>query len=88
MNIHITRDGKQFGPYTLAEINDSLQAGSLRPEDLAWQDGMTDWAPLHTIAGVSLPRVAQRPPPPPPPAPAGPAVVPGVNAATSKAAIS
>jgi competence protein ComGC len=92
MNIHITRDGKQFGPYTLAEVNSSLQAGTLRPEDLAWQDGMADWVPLRTITGVSLPSVAQRPPPPPPaagmpPASVPPAPVASASAATSKAAI-
>jgi len=34
MMIHIQRDGQQFGPYTLEDLNQYLADGSLLPSDL------------------------------------------------------
>jgi len=51
--IHIARESKQFGPYTLEEVNRNLQQGLLQPTDLAWHEGMTNWAALSTIEGVT-----------------------------------
>jgi hypothetical protein len=69
--IHIAREGKQFGPYTLEEVNRNLQQGLLQPTDLAWHEGMTNWAALSTLEGVVTATGGQRPPPPPA-APGGP----------------
>jgi len=63
--IHIARESKQFGPYTLEEVNRNLQQGLLQPTDLAWHEGMTNWAALSTIEGVTT-TGGQRPPPPAP----------------------
>ncbi len=54
MQIHIARNGQQFGPYELAFINTSLCDGKLLPTDLAWSDGMPAWIPLAQIPGVQL----------------------------------
>lgn len=67
MKIHTSRDGKQFGPYTLAEVNGHLSTGHLKPEDLAWHEGLADWQPLSSIQGVNALTPAQRAPSPPPP---------------------
>lgn len=54
MQIHIHRDGHDFGPYTLTEINEQLAAGELVPEDQAWHEGLADWTTLNLIEGVGV----------------------------------
>ena len=68
MQIHISRDGKQFGPYPLEAVQRYLQSGQLVLTDLAWYEGATDWTPLSEVPGVQIP--AESPPLPSPPVPA------------------
>jgi hypothetical protein len=63
MEILITRDGQQFGPYTLDDVNAYLASGELNADDMAWHDGMADWLPLRSIEGVVAPRISAPPPP-------------------------
>lgn len=83
MQIHIARDGKQLGPFSLEEINRQLAAGTLSPSDNAWYEGASGWAPLSTVPGVttSAATSAATPAPapsvaatPPTPAASGPVV--------------
>ena len=37
--IHVMRDGQQFGPYTIEDINAYLAQGTLLPTDQAWYEG-------------------------------------------------
>jgi len=53
MQIHIARDGKQLGPFSLEEINRQVAAGTLSLTDNAWYEGAAGWAPLSTVPGVS-----------------------------------
>ena len=53
MQIHIARDGKQLGPFSLEEINRQLAAGALSLSDNAWYEGASGWAPLSTVPGVA-----------------------------------
>ena len=53
MQIHIARDGKPMGPFSLEEINRQLAAGTLSLSDQAWYEGAAGWAPLSTVPGVS-----------------------------------
>ena len=53
MQIHIARDGKPMGPFSLEEINRQLGAGTLSLSDQAWYEGAAGWAPLSTVPGVS-----------------------------------
>jgi Domain of unknown function (DUF4190)/GYF domain 2 len=53
MQIHIARDGKQLGVFSLEEINRQLAAGTLSPSDQAWYEGAAAWAALSTVPGVS-----------------------------------
>ena len=62
MQIFISRNGQQLGPYTLDIINAGLSAGSFGPDDLAWYEGAAAWAPLSTLPGVVI---GVRSPPPP-----------------------
>ena len=54
MLIHIQRDGEQFGPYTLQDLNTYLAQGALLPTDLAWWDGAPGWVQMNEVPGVVL----------------------------------
>jgi hypothetical protein len=69
MQIHIARDGKPMGPFSLEEINRQLAAGTLSLSDQAWYEGAAGWAPLSTVPGV------QSTPPPPSATPSSPQTV-------------
>ena len=53
MMIHISRDGQQFGPYTLEDVQVHLASGALLATDQAWYDGAPAWMPLDQVPGVS-----------------------------------
>lgn len=53
MQIHVARDGKELGVFSLEEINRQLAAGTLRLSDQAWYEGAAGWAALSTVPGVS-----------------------------------
>jgi hypothetical protein len=56
MEIHIFRDGEQWGPYSIQEINEELAKGVLSRDVLAWHEGLTDWTPIQEIYRITLPR--------------------------------
>ena len=59
MEIFIQREGLQLGPpYTLDEAKTFLADGLLLPDDMAWCEGMREWAPLSNV----LPVVEKTPP--------------------------
>ena len=68
MEIHITKDGQQYGPYTLEEVNAQLAGGDLSPNDLAWHEGAPGWIMLSAVDGVvaPAPRTSRSMPPPQP----------------------
>lgn len=53
MQIHVARDGKELGIFSLEEINRQIAAGTLRLTDLAWYEGATAWTALSTVPGVT-----------------------------------
>jgi hypothetical protein len=60
VNITVHRNGNQFGPYTLEQVNAYLVSGRLSPSDIEWYEDASQWIPLSSIQGVCVP-----PPPPP-----------------------
>jgi len=70
--IHVSRDGQNFGPYSLEQARHYVQSGQILPTDWAWYEGAQDWAPVSNIPelGVSLPI------PPPIPLPIRPQLAP------------
>lgn len=52
MFIYVTRDGQQYGPYSVSELQRQLESGALNPSDLGWYDGAPDWKPLGSILGM------------------------------------
>jgi hypothetical protein len=55
MLVHIQRDGQQFGPYTLEDLNAHLASGALLPTDYAWYEGAANWMAMRDVPGVVLP---------------------------------
>lgn len=49
MDIFLTRNGQQLGPYAIESLEKRLAAGSVRDDDLAWTAGQADWVPLRVL---------------------------------------
>jgi hypothetical protein len=69
MEIYITRNDEQFGPYSRDEVTSYLEDGSLTPADLAWHEEQADWKPLGELVAVpattgKIIRIEQMPPAP------------------------
>jgi TM2 domain-containing membrane protein YozV len=45
-------DGDRQGPVSAADLKKLADAGTLKPADLVWKDGMTDWAPAKSVKGL------------------------------------
>lgn len=58
-------NGQQSGPYTLDQIPQLIQQGTVQPNTLAWKAGMPNWLPASNIAELAA-FFAQTPPPVPP----------------------
>ena len=52
--IHISKDGQQFGPYSVEQINEMLAQQQAALTDNAWMEGMQGWEPLQSGAFVNL----------------------------------
>ena len=50
MKWHYSHDGTQQGPVTEDEIKGMISAGSVKPGDLVWCDGMAGWEPVSSVA--------------------------------------
>jgi uncharacterized protein DUF4339 len=66
MNIYLTKNGQQLGPYALADVQNMVATGTLHADDLAWYEGLAGWIPLHQVPGFSYtgtvaPSPARRP---------------------------
>lgn len=52
MNYFITRDGQQYGPYTLADLQRYVASGDILLTDLARSEGMSEPLPVSQIVGT------------------------------------
>jgi hypothetical protein len=58
LQVTIVRAGNELGTYELAEVLRLLGAGTLKPTDLYWHEGMAGWelvSKLDTSEGLKLP---------------------------------
>jgi hypothetical protein len=46
-------DGKRHGPISFDELKQLVAAGQLLPTDLAWKEGMPNWASASTVCDFS-----------------------------------
>ena len=51
MNYHVIRDDKEFGPYTLADLQQYVAQGSILPTDQARSEGMEQTVEVQQIIG-------------------------------------
>jgi hypothetical protein len=49
---YYARENKQMGPVSPQELKRLATAGELRPEDLVWKEGMTEWSPAGNVKGL------------------------------------
>ena len=52
MQIHIHKDGKTFGPYSIEQVRQYLKAGNFTGNDLACHDG-ANWIKLSQVPGIA-----------------------------------
>ena len=63
--IYIQRHGEQLGPpYSVEEAKSYLADGLLHPDDMAWCEGMAEWAPLANVLPVAESQLVTEAPPP------------------------
>jgi GYF domain 2 len=57
MNYFISRDGQQYGPYTLADLQRYVSSGDVLLTDMALSEGMSEPLPVSQIIGtISVPQ--------------------------------
>lgn len=78
--IHISRDGKSYGPYTPEQVETMLANGTLEASDWAWQAGCGSWVRLGDLRARPV-RTGAAPRPD-----GAPLAVPRAPAATASAA--
>src|ERR1051326_1333504 len=66
MQIYISRNQQQLGPYSVPETRSRIMNGQLTGGDLAWHAGLIAWITLSEIL-AALPSPLQTPRPAPPP---------------------
>lgn len=86
MEIYISKNGVQAGPFPLDEVQKMIAAGQYSSENLGWYSGLTGWIPLGELVLRQTGTESALPPPPdlqemPPLAPSGPALTPKENIA-------
>ena len=64
MNIHLSRNGQQFGPYPIESLAEMIRGGQVLPTDLLLAEGQSDWVPVSSFLKFS--GVSPTPPPLPP----------------------
>ncbi len=66
-------NGERGGPISAGELKALADQGRLRPDDLIWKEGMSEWRPARVAKGLFPARPASPSSPSPPPASSGPA---------------
>jgi hypothetical protein len=53
-SIVVSRNGKQFGPFTVTEVNSQIVKGELKSTDLGWDQHRHIWVPLSRFPGIII----------------------------------
>ena len=61
MDIYISRDGSQEGPFEITAISSMIADMSLRTYDYAWYEGLAEWIMVKDMPSLELPQAS--PPP-------------------------
>ena len=57
MNYFIKRDEKEYGPYSLGDLQKYVGTGNILLTDLCRSEGLTDWVPVSQVLG-NIPAMA------------------------------
>ena len=49
---YYARDNKQVGPVSAVDLKQLAAVGKLRPDDLVWREGMTEWSAARNVRGL------------------------------------
>lgn len=52
--LHLARDGKELGAFTLEEVRELAETGFLQPTDEVWFRGLNGWRPLEEVLGEAM----------------------------------
>lgn len=59
MNYFIKRDEKEYGPYSLSDLQKYVASGNILLTDLCRSEGLTDWVPVSQVIGnIPVPAAA------------------------------
>jgi hypothetical protein len=62
MNYFIKRDDKEYGPYSLADLQKYVASGNVLLTDQCRSEGLTDWVPVSQVIGnIPVPAAAPQP---------------------------
>ena len=62
MNYFIKRDEKEYGPYSLADLQKYVASGNVLLTDLCRSEGLVDWVPVSQVIGnIPVPQAAPQP---------------------------
>jgi hypothetical protein len=75
MNYKVMRNGQEYGPYTLADLQRYVASGNILVSDMVKSEGMDEWVPVSQVIGnipipaapvahANIPPAALYPPPP------------------------
>lgn len=61
MLYHISRDGQNYGPYTLEDLQRYVASGNVLLTDMARAEDGTEWVPVSQVVGAANPSAAAGP---------------------------
>lgn len=61
---HVSKAGRQHGPFTSAQLKKLADSGQLAPEDLIWKEGLAEWVAASSVKGLFSEAAVPRTPPP------------------------
>ncbi|MGB0865438.1 MAG: DUF4339 domain-containing protein, partial [Granulosicoccaceae bacterium] len=64
--VHVARDGKAAGPFTLPQINQQVEAGELSAGTLVWYKALGEWRRADQAPAIAELFDNDQPPPLPP----------------------
>ena len=66
MLYHVSRNGQNYGPYTLEDLQRYVASGNVLPTDMAKSDDMAEWVPVSQVLNIQsapVPPTYQQPAP-------------------------
>src|SRR5690349_6458508 len=49
---YYSQEGRECGPVSMARLVELTAAGTVKPADLVWREGMQEWTPAGRVSGL------------------------------------